>query len=237
MLRNRIYIGLLLASTALLFNCGSSGEDGGDGGGDKILPPEAASLVSPANNEECNQGNVVSATESNVRFEWNKSANTTSYTVVVKNLDDNSSQEFGSNSNITSIKLLRGVPYSWQVISKSNKTTATASSETWQFYNAGEGASNYAPFPAALVGPTMGSTVSGTVTLQWTGSDIDNDIEGYMVYLDTASPPANLQETTTGTSVGNLTLTPDMVYYWRVVTTDAEGNNSQSPIFEFRTGI
>ncbi len=234
MLRNKLYIGVLLISSIFVLNCGGSGGDDG-GGGDKILPPEASSLVSPANNEECNQGNVVSATESNVRFEWSKAANANSYTVVLKNLDTNSTEEFNSTTNITSIKLLRGVPYSWQVVSKSNKTTTTASSETWRFYNAGEGVSNYAPFPANLVSPAMGSTTTATVSLEWTGSDIDNDIEDYKVYLSTSTPPTDLQATTTDTSVSNITLTADSVYYWRVVTTDSQGNNSQSPIFEFRT--
>lgn len=232
MVRKVTYIALLLVSTTLLYNCGGSD---GDGGGDKILPPEAASLVSPANNEECNQGNVLSATESNVRFEWNKAANANSYTVVIKNLDDNSTQEYTSTTNITSIKLLRGVPYSWQVVSKASNTTTTASSETWRFYNAGEGVSNYAPFPADLVSPAMGSTTTATVSLEWTGSDIDNDIEDYKVYLSTSTPPTDLQSTTTSTSVSNITLTADTVYYWRVVTTDSQGNNSQSPVFEFRT--
>ncbi len=235
MLKDNINKVLFLVVAVAMFNCGGSDSGGDNGGGDKILPPEAASLVSPVNNEECNQGNSVSDTESNVRFEWNRAANATSYTVILKNLDTDGTEEFTSSANITTIKLLKGVPYSWQVVSKSNKTTTTASSETWRFYNAGEGVSNYAPFPADLVSPAMGSTTSATVSLEWTGSDIDNDIEDYKVYLSTSTPPTDLQATTTDTSLSNITLAADTVHYWRVVTTDTEGNNSQSPIFEFRT--
>ena len=224
----------LISLMAVLLILGCSGGSDGDGG-DKILPPEAASLILPANNEECNQGNIVSETESNVQFEWNRADNASSYTVILTNLNTNASEQYDSNGTVTSIKLLRGVPYSWQVVSKSNKTTTTASSDVWRFYNASAGISNYAPFPAELVAPAMGSSTSTIVKLEWSGSDIDNDIEDYEVYLGTTNPPTTLQTTTTNTIIDNLNLNANTVYYWKVITTDLQGNNSESPVFEFRT--
>ncbi|NMH86573.1 IPT/TIG domain-containing protein [Flavivirga algicola] len=236
MIRHYTYKGILLMASVVMFNCGGSDSDGGDGANDKVLPPEAASLAFPLKDEECNQGNIVSPTESNVTFEWSEADNATSYTVVLTNLITNETQETTSNNTSTDIKILRGTPYSWHVVSKSNKTTTTATSETWRFYNAGEGVSNYAPFPAELVSPSMGSTTVGTtVSLQWTGSDIDNDIEEYMVYLDTANPPTNLQATTSDTSVNDIALAASTGYYWYVVTTDTYGNKSNSQVFEFTT--
>lgn len=60
-----------------------------------------------------------------------------------------------------------------------------ASSETWLFYNAGS-QTTYAPFPAQLVNPTSGSTVqmdiANEVLLEWSGADVDNDIESFEVF-------------------------------------------------------
>ncbi|MEW4925459.1 fibronectin type III domain-containing protein [Algibacter sp. 2305UL17-15] len=233
MSRHYIYTGIL-ALTIVLFSC-SGGDSSGDGG-DKILPPEATSLISPTKDEECKQGNIVSDTESNVRFEWSKADNATSYTLVIKNLDTNTTEENTTNDVITSIKLLRGVPYSWHVVSKASNTTTTATSETWKFYNAGEGVSNYAPFPAEVVSPNIGATTNTTVSLEWTGSDIDNDIAAYDVYLDTANPPTKLQQANeTANKISNISLTANTTYYWRVITKDAAGNTSKSQVFEFKT--
>lgn len=230
-----------LLTLIILFNCGGSGGDDSPGGGgnpDAILPPEAAILISPLKNEECNQGNIISDTHSSVLFEWNKSSNTNSYTLVLKNLDSNTTEEKTTNSTKLSIDLLRGISYSWQIISKATKTTTTASSETWNLFNAGVGVENYAPFPAEAVSPAMGSLTDSPVNIEWLGNDLDNDIASYDLYLDINTPPTQLQtEGITDTSVDNIALTADTVYYWMVVTQDEAGNTSKSPIFEFRTNL
>jgi hypothetical protein len=218
-----------------LFGCSSGGGDDTGFDPDTILPPEVAILITPEKDEECNQGNIVSDTQSMVSFQWNASANTVSYTHILKNLDTDVESEENTTSTSITLTIARNVPYSWKVISKSNKTTSTATSETWKFYNAGEGVDNYAPFPADLVAPTMGSKVPSPVTLSWNGSDIDDDIVSYDVYIDTANPPTTLLENTTNSSIYNISLNADTVYYWRVITIDQRGSNSQSPVFEFRT--
>lgn len=239
MILNKYSKGTLVVLVLALFGCSGGGGGDDNGGGvepDPILPPEAAVLVTPAKDEECNQGNVVSSTQSRVTFEWNAAENTDSYTHVLKNLDTDATSEQNTVSTAITLTINRNVPYSWQVVSKSNKTTSTANSATWKFYNAGEGVENYAPFPADLVAPEMGSETPSPVTLSWTGSDIDDDISSYDVYLDTANPPVTLQEEgVTNTSINNMALNADTVYYWRVVTKDENGSSSQSPVFEFRT--
>ncbi len=231
-----IYTSILLVATLVLFNCGGS-DSGGDDDGGKILAPTASTLISPLNHEECNQGNVVSETESNVKFDWSGSDNTNSYTLVLTNLNTNTSQESITSDKSITIKILRGVPYSWYVISKSKKTVETATSETWNFYNAGEGVSNYAPFPAEVLSPSSGAIISGnTVSIKWKGSDIDNDISAYDVYLDTANPPSKLQQADVTTEeLSNISISANTTYYWRVVSKDEANNTSKSQIFEFTT--
>ncbi|APZ45488.1 hypothetical protein BW723_03880 [Polaribacter reichenbachii] len=213
-----------------LVSCG-----GGDSeGGPDVVTLGKAVLVLPINNAECNQGNVISEQESKVYFEWNTAENADSYSIKITNLDDNSVKSLiSSNTNIETA-LLRGVPYSWSVTAKSNGAADTTS-DTWKFFNAGDGVQNYAPFPADLVSPAMGSSVDISTTIEWTGSDIDGDIDEYDVYLSTTNPPTELKGTTSSTTMNNLSLESGKVYYWKVVTKDSFGNNSESPVFEFRT--
>lgn len=219
-----------------LVGCSSGGDDDGGGTAPPVVEnPEAAKLISPIKDAECNQGNIISDTESKVTFEWNASKNTDEYTLVIKNLLDKSTRNIKVTATKKEENLLRGVPYSWHVVSKSKSVSKTATSETWKLYNAGVGVENYAPFPAELVSPTMGGLTKQTVSLSWNGSDIDNDIESYDVYLGTNNPPTTLHTNTTTTAVNDIALSADTVYYWKVITKDSEGNNSESPIFEFRT--
>ncbi|MCH7524948.1 MAG: hypothetical protein IIC74_08060 [Bacteroidetes bacterium] len=231
-------LSILFITLILLFNCSSGSDD--DGGTTTpppvAQPPTAATLTFPDNNQECTTGIEVNATQSSVTFTWNVSSNTDSYDLVLKNLDVSTSSTFSSSTNQIEITLLKGTPYSWYVVSKSNSVTQTATSATWKFYNAGDPVQSFAPFPADLVTPLMGANLTGvsTVTLEWSGSDIDNDIVGYDIYFDTTSPPTTqLGSNQTETTI-EATVTAGNAYYWRVITTDNEGNNSESEIFEFR---
>lgn len=215
--------------TIIFFSC-SKGDDTVSN-----QKPSAAVLISPLKDAECNQGNKISDSESQVLFEWNASDNTDKYTITIKNLENQITESFNSTNPRLERNLLRGIPYSWSVTSKSNTSDEIATSEIWKFYNAGEGTQNYVPFPADLVSPIMGNTVETSVSLEWSGSDIDEDIEEYDVYLATANPPTTLKGTTSTTTMSNLSLEAGRVYYWKVLTKDKHGNNSESPVFEFRT--
>ncbi len=202
---------------------------------DPIPDPVAATLVFPDNNTECNEGTVLNDTQSSVTFQWNASANTDSYVVTLRNLDTNTSATTNATTNAADITLLRGVPYEWYVTSKANGTTVTAASDKWKFYNQGPGVENYAPFPAEVVSPLRGSSVasSGTIALEWTGSDVDNDIAGYEILFGTDVIPTTSLGTTSDTTL-DATIVSGEIYYWRVITTDDQGNTSQSEIFDFR---
>ena len=198
--------------------------------------PEVVSLIFPENNQECNEGISLNATQSQVTFQWNTSANTTTYDLVIKNLDTDATTTISSLNNAATVTINKATPYSWYVVSKSDLTPETAQSETWKFYNAGDATQNYAPFPAELVGPTMGANLTGitTITLEWLGSDVDNDITGYDVYFDTVSPPTTQVGTDQTQMTNNVSVSAGNTYYWKIITKDAEGNNSESPVFEFR---
>ena len=204
-------------------------------GGEPVsgMPPSSATLIFPDNNTECNEGEIISDNSSRVVFRWTASANTDSYTLNIKNLETSMSSSLNTISNEFAVPILRGAPYSWSVISKSNGNSQTAESEVWKFYNAGLPQESHPPFPAEAINPAMGSnTVSGTITLEWHGADVDNDIASYDILLDTVNPPITLVGNPSTNSM-NVDVDSGNIYYWKVITTDVVGNASDSEIFQF----
>ena len=213
----------------LILSCSSSSNP-------ENTSPTSASLIFPDNNQECNQGvDVIGTTQSTVTFRWNATINTDAYDVVLKNLDTQSTSTHLSLSNTLPITIEKGTPYSWFVISKNTETQENAQSSIWKFYNAGDPVESYAPFPADLISPSLGSILNGGTSqaLSWQGGDIDNDIVNYDIFFDTITPPIALEVNTASTSI-NVTISAGNTYYWRVVTKDSQGNNSESEIFKFR---
>jgi hypothetical protein len=201
--------------------------------------PEPAILVFPAQNSQCTTGVEVSATASRVDFIWNPSKNTDIYEIEVKNLLNNSTQTAATSSTTIGVTIAKGTPFSWRVTSKSNEAQKLGISQTWLFYNAGS-ETTYAPFPAQIISPSSGATVardaSGEVQLKWTGADVDNDISGFEVFLDITDQTAtSVGMLSSGTMELNIPLDADIVYYWKVITTDLEGNTSDSGTYSFKT--
>nr|WP_299342469.1 hypothetical protein [Allomuricauda sp.] len=213
----------------LLSSCG--------GGDDSPAAPGAAQLVFPLQNSECTTGESLSEELSQVTFEWGASSNTESYLLSAVNLNTNSAQTITTTSTSASLSINKGTPYSWTVTSI-NPNSGQTVSEVWLFYNAGS-QTTYPPFPAQLVRPVSGSTVqksvSNEVILEWIGADVENDIVSYEVFFSDQNPPltseANLDGLTRELAVS---VQSNTIYYWRVVTTDGEGNRSDSGVFEFR---
>ena len=75
----KLYFTFLILISLIVISCG--GKDDGGGGNvdppDPINPPTSTTLVSPANNTECLDGE-------NVEFRWNSSQYTDTYTINVK---------------------------------------------------------------------------------------------------------------------------------------------------------
>ncbi|BAO76769.1 predicted protein [Winogradskyella sp. PG-2] len=69
--------------------------------------------------------------------------------------------------------------------------------------------------------------------MQWNGSDVDNDIVNYDIYFGVNNPPSI---NSSGISADQLTVSvaPNTIYYWNVVTKDAAGNTSESGVYQFR---
>ena len=211
----------------------------GCGGGDDGPPPspEGVVLVFPFENSECTTGVDVTEDLSQVTFEWQPANNTDNYTLTVIHLLTNIPQTISTTSTSVALSIEKGAPFSWSVLSTNNESDETATSESWLFYNAGS-QTTYAPFPAQIRSPEAGSTVQATangVVLSWTGADVEGDIETFEVYFSENNPPETLLITTdpqTMETVGNVV--SGQIYYWKVITIDAEGNKSDSGVFDFK---
>ena len=198
-----------------------------------VDPPTATTLLFPLNNTECNEGEIISDTETDVLFRWEEATNANSYILQINNLNNGTSRNISTLETEFLIRILRGTPYSWSVKSLASGTSETAESEVWKFYNAGLPEESHPPFPAEAINPQNGLSVDeGNLSLQWVASDVDNDITSFKIFLDTSSPPYT-EVGITGNSSIDVTVSAGLIYYWQVITTDEVGNSSQSPIFQF----
>lgn len=230
----RKILGLLSATTLLLASCGGSDPAPEPPPPVVVTPPSAAALIFPDDNTECNEGTILNDNQSSVTFRWTDAENADTYELNLRNLDNNNTARTNASINSAEITLLRGTPYEWYVVSRANGTNETATSPSWKFYNQGPGVENYAPFPAEVVSPARGATVpAGSITLEWTGSDVDNDLANFELFLGTDAAALTSIGITTENTI-DASITAGTVYYWRVLSRDSLGNTSQSEIFEFR---
>jgi len=199
--------------------------------------PTQALLIFPYENSECNEGTNITNTQSTVLFEWFSAENTDEYELIISNLSTSEKNSFITSESKIPIVLERATPYAWYVVSKSNEVDSTARSETWKFYNAGEGIESYAPFPAEIITPSMAESItpsSNGIILDWNGSDVDNDIIGYDVYLSTTNPPGLFESKIQESVLMDIQVESNTIYYWSITTKDAHGNSSGSGIFQFK---
>lgn len=201
-------------------------------------PPGKAFLSEPAKNSECTPVQSTSGTSSIVRFRWQPGDYSDSYEVVVRNLSTGAAIERVSDGTMITIPLEKGMPYSWFVVSKNGKTSESATSPTWLFYNPGSRI-DHVPFPAEIFAPQPGATafkdVNNQVTLEWSATDIDNDIESYEIYFSKENPPNVLiASPSADETLQKVSVISETVYYWRVITTDALGNTSDTGVLDFK---
>lgn len=220
---------LLLIISVVLISCG--GDDG------PPPSPEGALLVFPLQNSECTTGVSVNETLSQVTFEWMAANNTDFYTLNVVNLETNTPQTITTGSTSAILSIEKGAPFSWSILSSNSNSDETATSENWLFYNAGA-LTTYPPFPAQIIRPKSGASVQKSadnqVALQWLGSDVEDDISTFEIYFSDDNPPALFATENASTTQINVSVVSGVTYYWSVVTTDSEGNTSDSGIFDFK---
>lgn len=206
----------------------------------EIPVPGNAILIFPINNEVCEEGTIISQNESEINFRWNESTDTNFYELIINDLNNSEILRFKDlTSTSKKVKLSRGVPYSWKIISASD-SEFFGSSNLWKFYLSKEGNQNYPPFPAIIKSPYSGEIVTlnsdNKLTLSWEGNDPNNDDLLYTVYIDTVdgkqSPISSLTDITANTI--EIELQKSTIYYWRIKTSD-KTNSSFTTVYSFKT--
>lgn len=201
-----------------------------------ILPADVK-LISPLKNQSCEKGVNSTVNKSRLFFEWERAENTKSYNLVVVDLETGgviTIEEIYDTSK--ELELVHNKAYSWQIISK-NVGDVTGSSPVWNFFLVGEPQSNYTPFPADIISPEHIKSVKsedGTVTLEWKGSDPDDDNLNYTVFLDKIDgyqPAAGYLMNLSKTLVG-VPVVKGETYFWRVQSSDGR-NSSFTSVFTF----
>ena len=198
----------------------------------QVPTPGKSSLSAPDNNEVCYEGEAVDTSNSEVTFSWDASSDTDSYDLQITNQETNQTQtESGITSNSKEVTLVTDISYSWKIVSKANDTSDSTSSDTWQFYLAGDGQENYAPFPATIVSPSSGSSVdssNGSISLSWEGNDPDeSDTLTYTVYFDDTDGLQAPSNNNTGISETSIEVNAEsgITYYWRVKSSDGKSSS------------
>ena len=223
----------------LVFGCSKSsngtdpnGENPDDGNGNEETI-SGVKLYFPQENMLCNEGTNLTPTESTVYFEW-RANGADNYIITIENLSTGNVIQRETNEDIIPITIQRATAYKWFVESVLGSTTEQ--SDTWQFYNAGPGAQSYAPFPAEIVSPSMAESlpITNIVTLQWTASDVDDDIAGFDVYFGTNETASDVHASNINTTEATVSVVSGTIYYWKIITKDALGNTSDSGVFQFR---
>ncbi len=205
-----------------------------------ILQPTKVSLSFPANNEPCLETTQVNDNQSSITFRWTPGQNVSSYDLTLINLTTNNSVDYNTTTNDKVVTLEHEEPYSWKVTSNGQSGSQPAESDTWKFYLAGPSQVNYAPFPAELTSPISGSTVTpsdGVIPIQWTCTDVDNDLTQFNVYLDTIDGSTLIQtiDFESNTTSIDVTVENNLTYFWKVIAIDAKGYESDSGVYSFRT--
>lgn len=199
---------------------------------------EKAILLFPEQNAICISGANISGTQSSITFKWVEVTNANSYTIMVKNLQTNEVITQISTQNEAVVTLLKNTPYSWSVNAKTANNKTSSQSVSWKFYNAGTGTISYPPFPADELVPADGQSinaVNGKIKIMWKGSDADQNIVNYDIYLGTTALPGIYKKEVLSNSLEEVQVNPKTRYYWKIVSRDAEGNTSESNIVSFST--
>ena len=202
-----------------------------------IPEPDPALLTTPENSNTCVPLSTT-ATQGVVNFGWEEAQNTDSYEIFVRNSITQTEKRKSADLTSTTITLDRGAPYSWWVVSSSDASAVDTKSEVWSFYLEGIQQETFLPFSAQLNNPQDEQEVtlsSGEINLQWTGSDLDDDIAHYQVYIGTDAAQMTLVQDNLIASSYSALLDVGQTYFWQIITVDQRGNKSQSAIQSFTT--
>lgn len=233
-MRSRILFSVLVL---IIVSCSGGGNDGGGNTTNPTNnqpPSKVGSLVAPENNLLC--------TTKLVTFQWTSAADPEGKPLkyVLEISTDNGFSTLAENITtfrITkAVNLEKGMSYYWRVKAIDDEGASSEYSAVYSFYTEGEGETNHLPFQPQVVSPQMDSFVdSGSITLEWSASDVDKDPLTFDVYLDETNPPTTkVGEDLTDKLVAVATQA-GTTYYWKVDVKDTKSGKTNGQVWSFMT--
>ncbi|MBI3195180.1 MAG: hypothetical protein HYZ34_12060 [Ignavibacteriae bacterium] len=142
-----------------------------------------------------------------------------------------------SNQGDTSISrdnLSNSTMYYWKVLAK-DTYGYTSTSGVWKFTTSAP--ANQPPVQASNLYPADGEVgVLPSVTLTWSCTDPEADPLTYDVYFGTDNPPATkVSSDQTETNFIQSGLSNGVIYYWKVIAKDNQGNFTEGEVWSFTT--
>jgi len=193
-----------------------------------LNPAGKVNLNFPLNVQVCPEGKLVGNTGIEIPLRWASDTDFTKYRIEISKAQG---EKLGSievtSSKDTTLLLEQGVLYYWVVYGLRGRDVIP--SEQWSFYTQGNPETFHIPYPATV----QVNSTGGTTTINWSGSDEDDDIVFYDVYLSTENPPQTLLLEETELTNTTVDLTTGVTYYVQVVTTDEKKNSSRSQVIRF----
>jgi hypothetical protein len=212
------------------------------GSGDDTSPPPDVTNVAPTIPTLVYPTNNLLCINNTLDFEWNASTDSNNdnitYTIQVSKDNQFAQIDFASTtlSTIHTFTLEIGIAYYWRVKATDSNNASSNFSSTYNLYTEGEGVSNYLPFSPELVSPLLNTIQqSGTINLEWIGSDTDNDPLTFDVYFGTENPPTTLVSENQNETNINVNTISASDYYWKVVVKDDKGGITIGQVWNFKT--
>ncbi|WP_163517683.1 SusE domain-containing protein [Gelidibacter japonicus] len=209
---------------------------GGDSDPDlpKNIAPTIPTLSSPSNTLLC-VNNIL-------EFKWEASSDGNGDAITYK-IEISKDNQFTSISKTATVSgttmtftLERGVAYYWRVEAIDSKNESSGFSKVFSLYTEGDGATNYLPYAPQLIKPELSASIEvTTATLEWLGSDVDDDPLTYDIYFDENNPPTTLVSENQVVQTFEVLLAPNKTYYWKVIVKDNKEGRTIGQVWNFST--
>ncbi len=193
-----------------------------------VLPPDAPTLISPANNaiDVATTGQLV----------WNATPGATGYLLNMASVNPHQvlydEMDLGDTNVFDYTNLTPGLTHFWQVLPY-NESGVAENCPAWSFTT-----TTQTPGHAINIYPLNGSSLIHEIPkLQWESSGIAAD--GYRLYMGTDNPPSNFID---GLDLGYVEeyqisnpLSFSSTYYWKIVPYNSVGDANNCNVWSFST--
>lgn len=140
-----------------------------------------------------------------------------------------------SGTSYQLVNLKANTTYFWMIICRDVYGAISSGPQTWQFSTGDQ--SNFSPYqPANPFPEDLAIDQLPTFQFSWTGGDPDlDDIVTYSFLIGEDSANLSIATLTRQTSYAQADLELGKTYYWKIISSDNRGKETQGPVWQFST--